>query len=117
MRLLTHGPNSRKYNFRIWGREDRNWPTIPFASRSRKDYTNHWNGKGLMDVPFDVVMKDNGSIRTFGECLNKMQKPGQGGGTVGSPGCSDICRKNKASSQGKSKAKTKASKGPTRLHE
>jgi Holliday junction resolvase len=23
-------------------------------------------------------MKDNDSIRTFGECLNKMQKPGKG---------------------------------------
>ena len=78
LRLLTHGPNARKYNFRIWGREDRNWPTIPFASRSRKEYTDHWNGKGLMDVPSEVVMKDNGSIRTFGECLNKMQKPGKG---------------------------------------
>ena len=31
-----------------------------------------------MDVPFKEVMKDNGSIRTFGECLNKMQKPGKG---------------------------------------
>ena len=31
-----------------------------------------------MDVPFKEVMKDNGSIRKFGECLNKMQKPGRG---------------------------------------
>ena len=33
-----------------------------------------------MDVPFKEVMKDNGSIRTFGECLNKMLKPGRGAG-------------------------------------
>ena len=68
-----------------------------------------------MDVPFDVVMKDNGSIRTFGECLNKMQKPGKGG-TVGSPGCSNICRKNKDSPKGKDKAKTEATKGSAGLY-
>ena len=78
LRLLTHGPNSRRFNYKIWGREDRSWPTSPFASRSRGNFTRHWNGESLMDMPFNVVMKDNGSIRTFGECLNKMQKPGRG---------------------------------------
>ena len=75
---MTSGPNARKFNFRIWGREDKNWPTIPFASRRRGKYTRQWNGEGLMDVPFKVVMEDNGSIRTFGECINKMKKPGKG---------------------------------------
>ena len=31
-----------------------------------------------MDVLFKVVMEDNCSIRTFGECINRMQKPGKG---------------------------------------
>ena len=78
VRLLTLGPTARKFNFRILGREDKVWPMTPFASRSRIDYTEHCNDIGLMDVPFKVVMKDNGSIRTFGECISKMQKPGKG---------------------------------------
>ena len=69
--------------------------------------------------PIDQESKNEGQWQhqDIWGMLEQDAKAGQGGGTVGSPGCSNICRKNKASSQGKSKAKTKAPEGPMRLHE
>ncbi len=67
-RLISSGPFSRKFNFRIFGKEigrrwrcqkyDRNW-------EARKSYSSCWNGTSLMDIPFEKVMEENEPVRSL----------------------------------------------------
>ncbi len=77
VRLLTHGPTARKFNFRIWGRENPHWRTLPMSTNKiqRAKYASIWNGKGLMDIPFEVILEDSGHIREFNGRVKAMDAP------------------------------------------
>ena len=72
VRLISSGPFSRKFNFRIFGKEarrkwrnceyDRNWET-------RRKFSTCWNGSSLMNIPFDKVMDENEPVRSLAGAL------------------------------------------------
>ena len=65
-RLLTSGLNARRFNFRIWNREnDKVWNSVRYEAEDRGDYSKSWNYHSLMDIPFDTICQDNENIRNF----------------------------------------------------
>ena len=75
-RLLTSGLNARRYNFRVWNREnDKSWNSVRYEQEDRGDYTKSWNYHSLMDVPFALICQDNENIRNFSRELNRMERP------------------------------------------
>ena len=57
-RFLTSGRTARKYNFRIWKREDRIWESLPYdRDRVRREkFSRRWTNQKLMDIPFDIIV-------------------------------------------------------------
>jgi hypothetical protein len=76
VRKITFGPFVRKYNFRVWGKDDGMlWENKPYARRARGLYTRSWNGESTMEVPFSEVLEDNGAIREFAGLVTKIRVP------------------------------------------
>jgi len=75
VRLITNGPFTRKYNFRLWERECRVWPVIPYAAKNRKRFSECWNCEETMDVPFADLYSDNGPLRTLAMQIRGMDRP------------------------------------------
>jgi hypothetical protein len=76
-RVLTSGITARRYNFKIWKREDRIWESLPYdRDRQRREmFSRRWTNQKLMDIPFNTVVEDNSNIRDFMRQVRLMVKP------------------------------------------
>ena len=76
-RFLTSGITARKFNFRIWKREERIWASLPYDRDMvrRGKFSQRWTNRKLMDIPFETVVEDNPNIRDFTRQVRLMVKP------------------------------------------
>ena len=67
-RLISHGPFTRRFNFRYFNREEgRRWKVQGFDKNweIRKGFSTTWNGSSLMDIPFSKVLDENEPVRSL----------------------------------------------------